>query len=63
MLVASVSLVGLLFLAAGCLVGAQMLGVYALRTHKADLIFSIFMVCLVLAALALGYMGVKQKLG
>ncbi len=55
--------VTLLFGAAGCLVAAQLLGIYALRTRKADLIFSIFMVALVVAALALGYEGARQQLG
>ncbi len=53
----------LLYGAAGCLVAAQLLGVYALRTRKADLIFSLFMVALVLASVMLGYMGAKQQLG
>jgi hypothetical protein len=55
--------VTLLYGAAGCLVAAQVLGIYALRTRKADLIFSIFMVALVVAALALGYEGARQQLG
>jgi hypothetical protein len=49
--------------AAACLVAAQVLGIYALRTRKADLIFSLFMLVLVLAALTLGYMGARQKIG
>ncbi|MDQ1421827.1 MAG: hypothetical protein QOJ52_3789 [Acidimicrobiaceae bacterium] len=53
----------LLFAAAACLIAAQILGIYALRTRKADLIFSIFMVTLVVAALTLGYMAARQKLG
>jgi hypothetical protein len=55
--------VTLLLAAAACLIAAQILGIYALRTRKADLIFSIFMVTLVVAALTLGYMGARQKLG
>jgi hypothetical protein len=52
-----------LYAAAACLLGAQILGIYALRTRKADLIFSVFMVVLVLAALMLGYTGARQQLG
>jgi hypothetical protein len=55
--------VTVLFGAAACLVAAQLLGIYALRTRKADLIFSLFMVVLVVAAVALGYMGARQKIG
>ncbi len=53
----------LLIGAAGCLVAAQVLGIYALKTRKADLIFSLFMVALVVAAVALGYLGARQQLG
>jgi uncharacterized membrane protein YsdA (DUF1294 family) len=53
----------LLFGAAGCLVAAQVLGIYALRTRKADLIFRFFMVVLVISALLLGYLGARQQLG
>jgi hypothetical protein len=55
--------VTLLYGAAACLVLAQLLGVYALRSRKADLIFSLFMVALVVASIALGYLGAKQQLG
>ena len=53
----------LLYVAAGCLVAAQLLGIYALKTRKADLIFSLFMLGLILASLVLGYMGARSKLG
>jgi len=53
----------MLYGAAGCLVVAQILGIYALRTRKADLIFSIFMVGFVLASVALGFIGARQQLG
>jgi fucose permease len=53
----------MLYCAAGCLVAAQILGVYALRTRKADLIFSIFMVGFVVASVMLGYLGARQQLG
>ncbi len=52
----------LLYLAAGCLVAAQILGIYALRTRKADLIFSLFMIVLVVMSVTLGYMGARQQL-
>jgi hypothetical protein len=55
--------VTLLYGAAICLVGAQVLGIYALRSHKADLIFSAVMVALLVFAVALGYMGARQQLG
>lgn len=53
----------MLYCAAACLVAAQVLGIYALRTHKADLIFSIFMVAFVLASVTFGYLGARQQLG
>jgi hypothetical protein len=52
-----------LYAAGACLLGAQILGIYALRTRKADLIFSFFMVVLVVAAVMLGYTGARQQLG
>jgi hypothetical protein len=55
--------VNLLYGAGGCLVLAQLVGIYALKTRKADLIFSMFMVALVVASVALGYMGARQQLG
>ena len=51
-----------LYLAAACLVGAQLLGIYALISRKADLIFSIFMVALVVLAFALGVFGAYTQL-
>jgi len=53
----------LLYGAAVCLVVAQILGIYGLRTRKADLIFSVIMICLVVAAVVLGVMGAKRQLG
>ncbi len=55
--------VNLLYSAAACLVAAQILGIYGLRTRKADLIFSVVMVFLVLAAVVLGVMGARRQLG
>lgn len=53
----------LLYGAAGCLLGAQVLGIYALRSRKADLIFSMVMIAMVVASVALGYLGARQQLG
>jgi hypothetical protein len=55
--------VTLLYLAAACLVAAQVRGVYGLVTRKADLIFSLFMAALVVTSLVLGGVGVYQQLG
>jgi hypothetical protein len=49
-----------LYLAGGCLVVAQVLGIYALVSRKADLVFSITMVVLVVLAAAMGYEGLRQ---
>jgi hypothetical protein len=46
--------VSLLYLAGGCLVVAQLIGVYGLVTRKADVIFSIVMGTLLAFALLLG---------
>lgn len=53
----------LLYGAAVCLVAAQILGIYALKTHKADLVFSLCMGALVLASIVLGYLGARHQLG
>jgi hypothetical protein len=58
-----VSDVSLLYIAAGCLVAAQLLGIYALVTRKADLIFSIFMIVLVAIAVAFGVIGAYRQIG
>lgn len=42
-----------LYLAVGALVLAQLVGLYALKTGKADLVFALFMGILLLAALGL----------
>jgi hypothetical protein len=44
------------------LVLAQILGIYALVTHKADLIFALTMSVLLLAAVLLGAYGVYHRL-
>lgn len=43
-----------LIIAGLCLAAAQVLGIYGLATRKADLIFAVVMVALLLAALLLG---------
>jgi hypothetical protein len=48
--------------AAGCLVLAQILGIYALITRKADLVFAIVMIGLLVAAAALGSYGLYHRL-
>ena len=57
------SQVTLLYGAAACLVAAQLLGIYGLRTRKADLIFTLFMIGLVVVSVVLGYMGARRQLG
>jgi hypothetical protein len=52
-----------LYAAAACLVVAQLLGFYALKTRKADLIFAVCMVVLLIAGGALGVTGALQQLG
>jgi hypothetical protein len=52
-----------LYAAAACLVAAQIVGIYALVTRKADLIFSVLMVVLVIAAIVLGLAGAHHQLG
>ena len=52
----------LLYSALGCLVAAQAVGVYALVTRKADLVFSACMVCLLVLSFVLGAMGAYQQL-
>jgi len=46
--------VNLLIAAGICLVAAQVLGIYGLRTRKADLIFAILMIVLLVAAVVMG---------
>jgi hypothetical protein len=54
--------VSLLYLAGGCLVVAQLIGIYGLVTRKADLIFSIVMGALLVSALALGAIGAYNRI-
>jgi hypothetical protein len=52
----------LLYLAGGCLVVAQLIGIYGLVTRKADLIFSILMGTLLICSLALGGIWVYHRI-
>lgn len=51
-----------LYLAAGLLILAQIVGIYALLTRKADVLFSVVMVVLAGSAIALGFFGVLHRL-
>ncbi|MCU4184923.1 hypothetical protein K6U06_11175 [Acidiferrimicrobium sp. IK] len=52
----------LLFVGLGILVLAQILGIYALKTHKADLIFAMTMLGLFVGAAVCGGVGAYQQL-
>jgi hypothetical protein len=52
----------LLYVGIGLLVVAQILGIYALKTRKADLVFAIFMAVLFAGAAACGGIGAYQQL-
>lgn len=52
----------LLIVAAVCLVLAQGIGIYALKTHKADVVFSLCMVGLLILAVVLGAFGAYNEL-
>jgi hypothetical protein len=54
--------VSLLYLAGGCLVVAQLIGIYGLVTRKADVIFSIVMGTLLVLALLLGAVWVYHHI-
>jgi hypothetical protein len=54
--------VSLLYAAGVCLLAAQVLGIYALVTRKADVIFSLVMVVLLVLAVAMGAVGVYHKI-
>lgn len=51
-----------LYLAGACLVVAQLLGLYGLLTHKADLLLSTLMIGLVIGAVALAFFGAYHHL-
>ncbi|MGC8628207.1 MAG: hypothetical protein ACP5VR_11800 [Acidimicrobiales bacterium] len=50
------------YVAAACLVVAEVLGIYALISHKADLAFALVMFGLVIVSLASGVDGVYTQL-
>ena len=54
--------VTLLYTAAACLVVAQIVGIYGLVSRKADLIFSLCMLALVVISVVLGAIGAYQQL-
>jgi hypothetical protein len=54
--------VNLLYAAGACLVVAQLLGIYGLVTRKADLIFAIVMVALLVGAVVMGGVGAYHKI-
>lgn len=51
-----------LYVAAVLLILAQIVGIYALRTRKADVLFSVVMVVLAGSAIAIGFVGVLHRL-
>lgn len=51
-----------IYAAGGLLVIAQILGIYALKTRKADLIFSLIMGVLLFFAVVLGAYGVYHRI-
>lgn len=51
-----------IYAAAGILVLAQIMGIYALATRKADFIFAMFMAALLVVAVLLGGYGVYHRL-
>lgn len=51
-----------LYLAAACLVVAQLIGVYGLVTRKADVLLSTLMIGLVIGAVALAFFGAYHHL-
>ncbi len=52
----------LLYAAGACLVAAQLLGVYALITRKADFIFALVMGVLLVSAVVLGGVDAYQRI-
>lgn len=52
----------LIYAAGGLLVLAQILGIYALTTRKADFIFAIVMAVLLISAVVLGGYGVYHRI-
>jgi hypothetical protein len=54
--------VSLLYVAGGCLVVAQLLGIYGLMTRKADFIFALVMGALLICAVVLGGLGAYDRI-
>ncbi len=52
----------LIYTAGGLLVLSQMIGIYGLWTRKADLVFAVLMILLLVLAGVLGGLGVYDKL-
>jgi hypothetical protein len=52
----------LLYVAGGCLVVAQLIGIYGLVTRKADVIFTLIMGALLAGALVLGGVDVYHRI-
>lgn len=51
----------LLYVAGACLVLAQVVGIYALVTRKADLVFAVVMTVLLVSAVVLGAADLYHK--
>lgn len=51
-----------IYVAAVLLVVAQIFGIYALVTRKADLVFAVFMVVVLVVAGFLGFHGVRSQI-
>jgi hypothetical protein len=54
--------VSLLYAAGACLVAAQLLGIYGLVTRKADLVFALIMVALLVGAVIMGGFGAYDRI-
>lgn len=52
----------LLIIAGACLVLAQLVGIYALKSRKADVIFSLCMLVLLALAVVFGIFGASHEL-
>jgi hypothetical protein len=54
--------VNLLYAAGACLIAAQLLGIYGLITRKADFVFALVMVGLLIGAVVLGGVGAYNRI-
>ena len=52
----------LLYVAGACLVLAQLVGIYGLVTRKADFVFALVMVVLLVGAVVLGGLGAYHRI-